>query len=183
MDFKKVFEILITEFQKNKIEFVLIGGHALSFAGLERTTVDIDFAVLLEQADIVDDIMRKYGYRAAHKTQDVANYLSQLAELGQVDFLFAHRKYALEILKRAELRNIFRFKIKVAKPEDLIGLKVQSSSNDPQRYHKDMADIEGIITANLKKLDLELVREYFKLFEREKELDEILEKTNEPFGS
>ncbi|PIU83361.1 MAG: hypothetical protein COS68_04445 [Elusimicrobia bacterium CG06_land_8_20_14_3_00_38_11] len=176
MNFKKVFEILITEFQKNKIDFALIGGHALSFAGVERSTVDIDFAVLLEKSDIVDGIMKKYGYKVFHKTQDVANYSSPFAEFGQVDFLFAHRKYALQMLKRAKPEEIFGSKIKIAKPEDLIGLKIQSSSNDPQRYHKDMADIESVIGANIKNLDLELVREYFKLFEREKELDEILGK-------
>ncbi len=176
MNFKKVFEILINEFQKNGIDFALIGGHALSFAGVERMTVDIDFVVLLKQANAVDDIMEKYGYRAFHKTQDAANYSSQLADFGDVDFLFANRKYALEILKRAETKKIFGFKIKIARPEDLIGLKVQSSSNDPRRYHKDMADIEDIV-ANIKNLDLELVREYFKLFEREKEFDEILART------
>ena len=113
MNFKKVFEILISEFQKNKIDFALIGGHALRFAGVERTTVDIDFAVLLEKSDIVDGIMKKYGYKALHKTQDVANYSSQFTELGQVDFLFAHRKYALQMLKIAELKEIFGLKIKI----------------------------------------------------------------------
>lgn len=176
MNFRKVFEILIAEFQKNKIDFALIGGHALIFAGVERTTVDIDFAVLLEQSDIVDGIMKKYGYKALHRTQDVANYSSQFAEFGQVDFLFAHRKYALQMLKRAEPKEIFGFKIKIVKPEDLIGLKVQSSSNDPQRYHKDMSDVEEIISKNIKSLDLELVKEYFKLFEKEKELTAILER-------
>lgn len=174
MNFKKVFEILITEFQKNKIDFALIGGHALSFMGVERTTVDIDFAVLLEQSNSADDIMKKYGYKNLHKTEDVANYSSQIAEFGQVDFLFAHRKYALQMLKRAELREVFGFKIKVIKPEDLIGLKIQSSSNDPLRYNKDMGDIEGIISKNIKTLDFEIIREYFGLFEREKELDVIL---------
>lgn len=171
-----MFEILISEFQENKIDFAVIGGHALNFAGVERTTVDIDLAVLLEKSDIVDGIMKKYGYKALHKTQDVANYSSQFAELGQVDFLFAHRKYALQMLKRAKPEEIFGFKVKIVKPEDLIGLKIQSSSNDPQRYHKDMADIESIVRVNIKNLDLELVREYFKLFEREKELNGILEK-------
>ena len=36
-----------------------------------------------------------------------------------------------------------------------------------------MADIEEIIRKNL---DFKLIREYFKLFEREKELNEIIEK-------
>lgn len=177
MNFKKVLETLIPEFQKNKIDFALIGGHALYFANIARTTLDIDFMVLLEQSDIINDIMKKYEYTLNYKTNDVANYTSLFVELGQIDFLFAHRKYALKMLKRAEYKQIFNLNIKVIKPEDIIGLKIQSSSNDPQRFHKDMADIEEIIRENIKNLDLELVKEYFSLFNRESELNEILEKT------
>lgn len=176
MNFKKVFELLIPEFQKNKVDFALIGAHALHFSGVTRTTTDIDFMVLLSRSDLVDQIMKKNLYSTLHKTDNVANYASEFAELGQVDFLYAHRKYALEILKRAESREIFEFKVKVIQPEDFIGLKVQSSSNDPQRYHGDMSDIEKVIKINRDTLDLSIVREYFRLFEREKELDEILEK-------
>ena len=60
--------------------------------------------------------------------------------------------------------------------EDQIGLKVQSSSNDPERLHRDMADIEQLIRDNHSRLDIGLLREYFRLFEREKELDAILKK-------
>ncbi|OQA92820.1 MAG: hypothetical protein BWY26_00023 [Elusimicrobia bacterium ADurb.Bin231] len=173
MNLKKVFEILVTEFEKEKIEFALIGGLALQFAGVSRATVDIDFTVLLEQSDTIFKIMSKYGYKAIHRTQDVANFFSQFAELGRVDYLFAHRKYALKMLKRAGYKEIFGLKVKVIMPEDLIGLKVQSSFNDKQRYNQDMADIEAIISKNFNNLDMKLVREYFKLFDRENELDKI----------
>lgn len=63
--------------------------------------------------------------------------------------------------------------MKVVDAEDIIGLKVQSSSNDPKRYHVDLGDIERLIAAT-PGLDIERVREYFRLFEREKELDAIL---------
>lgn len=178
MNFEKVFKILITEFQKNKIDFALIGGYALYFANVSRTTIDIDFMILLKQSDVIDNIMKKYGYDLLNKTNDVANYSSQFVEFGRVDFLFAHRKYALHMLERAEYKEIFGLKVKVIKPEDIIGLKVQSSLNDPQRFHRDMADIEELIRQNIKTLDLELVNEYFSLFGRSKELDEILSKLN-----
>lgn len=176
MNFKKIFEILISEFQKNKIDFALIGGHALSFFSVSRTTVDIDFIILLEQTEILDIIMKKYGYKLLNRTSDIANYSSEINELGQVDFLFAHRKYALQMLKKAEHKEIFNFRIKVLKPEDLIGLKVQSSSNDTQRYHQDMADIEALIRNNAGVIDFEIVREYFELFDRGNEFDEIMRK-------
>jgi hypothetical protein len=62
--------------------------------------------------------------------------------------------------------------VRVVEAEDLIGLKVQSSSNDPSRRHRDLADVERLLRTA--ELDLGRVREYFRLFDREKELDALL---------
>src|SRR4029077_483069 len=113
---------------------------------------------------------------ALHRTEDVANYVSSEPDLGQVDFLFAHRKYALEMLRRAVKRDVLGRSVKVLKAEDLIGLKVQSSSNDPKRAAKDRADIEDLMRRNAQNLDWEVVREYFVVFGREQEY-ELLRKS------
>ena len=120
--------------------------------------------------------MLKHGYGLIHESDDVLNFSGKKLELGRVDFLLARRKYTQAMLRRAAEKEVLssRFKIKVLKPEDLIGLKVQSSSNDPKRIHEDMADIEAIIKHNYSTLDVNLVREYFKLFDREKDLDDII---------
>ncbi|MCX5739041.1 MAG: hypothetical protein NTZ61_11205, partial [Proteobacteria bacterium] len=75
------------------------------------------------------------------------------------------RARALPILHRDDLR--------VVDASDLIGLKVQSSSNDPARSRTDMADIEQLLR-RAPELDLERVRDYFRLFDREVELDALL---------
>ena len=155
-----------------------MGGFALHVAGFTRTTQDIDFLVAKEDAPQVKELMLDLGYELLHESEDIANFLGKLKELGKVDFLLAHRSYAKEMLRRAQEQEIYKglWKVKVIVPEDLIGLKVQSSSNDPSRYHLDMADIEYVLKANKGKLNLDLVREYFGLFHREQELEKILEK-------
>lgn len=178
MDFEAVFRLLIENFEKAKVNFALIGGFALHVAGVSRATEDIDFLVEKDDMPKVKKIMLSLGYESIYESEDVSNFLGRLSELGRIDFLHAHRKYAKLMLGRAEKKEILKgkFKIKVIKPEDLIGLKVQSSSNDPKRYHQDMADIEGIMRANYKNLDMNLIKEYFALFNREGELEEIMEK-------
>lgn len=173
MKFSKALPILFDDFEKAGIDFSLIGGVALYFHGAARTTFDVDFLILLAQSDRVNDIMKKWGYTLLHRSGDAANYASENKEMGQVDFLFAHRKYALAMLQRAEKREIMGHRVKVLRSEDLIGLKVQSSSNDPQRASRDQSDIEDIIRRNAKTLDWELVAEYFKLFDREDELRDL----------
>lgn len=178
MNFALVSKFLIEVFMREKIDFALIGGFALQAVGIARTTFDIDMLVLSKNSAKIKEIMLRYGYDLIYESKDVLNFLGKKMELGRVDFLLAHRKYALAMLERAEEKEIFKgkFKIKVIKIEDLIGLKVQSSSNDPDRMHKDMADIELLIKINYAKLDFILLREYFNLFNRETELEDIIRK-------
>ena len=168
--------MLCDEMDKAQIDFSLIGGVALYFSGSPRTTFDVDFLTVFSESDRIDELMRRLGYRALHRSEDAANYAGSDADLGHVDFLFARRKYSLEMLHRADKMEVLGRSVKVLKPEDLIGLKVQSSSNDPQRAAKDRADIEDLMRRNAKSLDWELIGEYFKLFNREAELQELRKK-------
>jgi hypothetical protein len=173
MKFSRVLPLIFSEFDKRRIDFALVGGLALYFSGAARTTFGADFLILLTQFDDVDEIMKASGYRCIHKSDDAANYISSDPDFGQVDFLLAHRKYALAMMQRAGRKEVLGCSVKVLKPEDLIGLKIQSSSNDPQQVPRDMADIEALIARNAGTLDWDLVRDYFKLFNRESELDAI----------
>jgi hypothetical protein len=97
--------------------------------------------------------------------------------LGQVDYLFARRKYTKAMMLRAQKRPIFdgEFDIKTLLPEDLIGLKIQAISNDPKnRFAVDSLDIRKILQTNIDEIDIELVKEYFKLFNKEALLHEWL---------
>ncbi len=176
MDFIFVFEYLLKEFQKEKIDFAIIGGFALQAYGMARATQDIDFLVLVNNRDKVKELMTKGGFNLLHESNDVLNFVGSKPALGRVDFLLAQRKYTNEMLTRATEKDVFdgKFKIKFIKIEDQIGLKVQSSSNDPTRYHQDMADIEELIKNNIKELDMSIIKEYFSIFNRVDEFDRII---------
>ena len=178
MNFESVFKLLLESFKKYQIRFALIGGFAMHAAGYSRATRDIDFLVAKEDMPKVKKLMLSFGYDLLHESKDVSSFLGKMTELGRVDFLHAHRRYAKTMLERAKDSAILdsKFKIKVLVPEDLIGLKVQSSSNDLSRYHQDMADIESLMRANYKNLNINSIKEYFELFRREAELEEILER-------
>lgn len=104
------------------------------------------------------------------------NFRDKEFDLGRIDFLLARRKYTLDMLNRAGDQPVLdgRFTVKTVRPDDLIGLKVQSSSNDRGRYYQDMADIRSILANERGKLDMDHVREYFRMFGREKELEGLL---------
>ena len=59
----------------------------------------------------------------------------------------------------------------------LIGLKLQAIVNDPaNRYGVDAPDIQQLLKLHGSSMDMDLVRDYFRLFEKEDLLDEWLKR-------
>jgi hypothetical protein len=126
----------------------------------------------------VDAIMLELGYERRHRSENVSQYISPLLVMGEVDFLHAFREASLKMLQRAEEKDIFSsaLKIKVLRPDDLIGLKVQAIKNDPSRERTDMADIETLLSFHSKNIDWTIIEEYFKLFNMEDDYKRLREK-------
>ena len=160
------------------LEHALIGGLALQFHGHARATLDLDFMVRQEDLARIAAIMRHLGFQRLHADQEVAVFVAGDDSPGRVNFLLAHRPHALAMLARARPHAVGgegHVLVRVLEPEDLIGLKVQSSSNDPRRRRGDMADVEALLRALPRlRLDRERIREYFRIFDREDEWDEIV---------
>src|SRR3990167_12433 len=147
MDFRTVLNLLIDEFDKERIGYALIGGFALGVLGVPRTTIDIDLLIYRDDWLKVDGIMKKNGYTCVHKSDEVAQYVSALNIFGEVDFLLAHRNIARKMLENAQVKEVFsgKQKVKVLKAEDVIGLKIQALVNNAARATKEYADIESLL--------------------------------------
>jgi predicted nucleotidyltransferase len=178
MNLKEILRTLISRFQQKKIDFALSGGLALSTMGIFRFTKDIDFVVPENTKQAVDNIMTELGYeKQDFSTEEIVSYFSPLKVFGQVDFLLARRKYTKAMVQRARKCAVFggEFEVKTLLPEDLVGLKIQAITNDPQnRYLIDAPDVQRILTLHKDQMDMGLVREYFRLFDKEALLDEWL---------
>ena len=166
MNFNLVLKYLLELFNKNNIPYILIGGLALDIHGIIRTTQDVDFIVPLEDIQKIEDFLLAHGYKKLFRNDDVANYASDNFELGRVDFIMAHRKYTQNMLKNAISfdTKLSPHKLKVARLEDLIGLKLQAYFNRKDRKVDDIKDIENIIRQFKSKLDYDKIKEYFSIF-------------------
>ncbi len=166
MNFNLVLKYLLELFNKNNIPYILIGGLALDIHGIIRTTQDVDFIVPLEDIQKIEDFLLAHGYKKLFRNDDVANYASDNSELGRVDFIMAHRKYTQNMLKNAISfdTKLSPHKLKVARLEDLIGLKLQAYFNRKDRKVDDIKDIENIIRQFKSKLDYDKIKEYFSIF-------------------
>jgi hypothetical protein len=172
MDLRSVLIEIHAALQHSHIDHALIGGLALAAHGAARATVDLDLLAPGDRAEDVHRIAHEHGYDCLHRSVHAANYASEDPARGRVDFLFANLPHGLAMLERASERQILGRSIRVVDAADLIGLKVQASSNDARRRHRDLADIERLL--DVADVDLSRAREYFRIFDREKELDALL---------
>jgi predicted nucleotidyltransferase len=155
------------------VRFALIGGLALASHRVVRATQDVDLLSDADKADEIEAELLKLGYRCLHRSADAANYIRGDERL---DFLYAHRPVARRLLADAvELRTPLG-ELRVVSAEGLIGFKLQALVNDPHRT-QDLEDIRALLRANRATLDIDQVRGYFHLFERESLLDELLRET------
>lgn len=179
MDFESTLRPLIEKFNRDSIPYAVIGGFALHFWGYSRQTHDLDFIIRSDQRDYVQQTMEGLGFTAFHSSEHVGHYEKGAA---RVDFIFSGKPHGANLLKRASEKDFLGMTVKVALPEDIIGLKVQSLANNPLRWLKEMADIENLLLENKGKLDLELIGDYFKLFKKEKDWELLLERCRASLG-
>jgi Aminoglycoside-2''-adenylyltransferase len=150
--------------------FALIGGLALASHKVIRATQDVDLLTDAGRADEIDSALVKLGYHCLHRSDDAGNYLRGDERL---DLLYASRPVARRLLSAApELATAFG-PLHVISAEGLIAFKLQGWVNDSRRT-QDLEDIRALLRNNRDTADLAEVREYFRLFDREKLLDEML---------
>jgi len=149
----------------------LIGGLALAAHKVVRATQDIDFLAAATDAERLHTALLALGYRCVHRSEDAANYLRGTEG---IDLLFAHRPASERLLTSAVERETSLGRLRVVSAEGLIGFKLQALANNPRRpQHLD--DIRALLRNNRDTLNMEEVRQYFRLFQREALLDELID--------
>lgn len=161
---------LDSAFREHQIGYAAIGGLAVNAHGFMRATRDIDLIVLVEDAQKVQAIALGLGYRTLDDGKEIASYVR---DLQRFDVMHAQRPISRDLLGRAVEINVDGMKVPVIPVEGLIGLKVQAYNDNPKRL-QDVMDMVELFRINQQTLNMDEVRSYFRLFDRERLLDDIL---------
>ena len=166
VNFERVLEALLGEFDCRHIRYAAIGGFALGVLGYPRTTIDLDFLVHKDDLNKVHDLLTNLGYQRVVHTENVSQYRHDDDAWGSIDLIHAFRKTSLAMLARVKSYPVFGEKrtVKAVDPEDVIGLKVQAMVNDPDRRPQELADIERLMDLYGSKLDWKRIQEYYDVF-------------------
>ncbi|HEX7914721.1 nucleotidyltransferase domain-containing protein [Rudaea sp.] len=157
-----------------KVSYMLIGGFAVNIHGYVRATHDLDVMVLADDSDLLHDALRKLGYSAIDRRPDLACYFRGNDRL---DVLYARRPISQRLLAQARHADLNGLSVPTISAEGLLGLKIQAFSDDPRRI-RDLTDMMELVKVNRATMNLDEVRGYFRLFDNESILDDILKSTD-----
>ena len=167
MDFERVLQALLVAFERHQIRYAAIGGFAVGVLGTFRGTMDVDFLVHRDDLATLHTALTGLGYQRFMQTENVSHYRHADSQWGGLDFIHAFREISIEMLGRAKPVPIFQGSctMRIAEPEDVIGLKVQAMANDPARRTKELSDIEQLMELYGNRFDWKRIQEFFELFE------------------
>lgn len=150
--------------------FALVGGLAVSVRGEVRFTRDVDLAITSAddaESELLVYALREAGYETVAVVEQAATARLATVRLASptgivVDLLLASCGIEPEVVSRAEPIDIGGRVLRVARAEELLAMKVLSSS---RRRRKDVEDALGLLRCN-PDLDLTTVRGNLALIEQ-----------------
>lgn len=142
----ELIERLTQEAAKRNMDFLLIGGQAMSHLGFQRLTLDIDFMGHEDTRAAWENIMTGYGYSMSVRTPAFDQYIHGTPGWPQVDIMFVNDRTWQKMRGEARQNPAGRVVVRVPSPRHMVALKLHSA-NSPQRSEaaKDWADIEALI--------------------------------------
>ncbi len=153
LDFKNIFK----ELNKQKIDYLVVGGLAVNFYGVPRMTYDIDLMILLEAENVKKLVERltDWGYRPKvpinpkeladeakrnswiqEKGTKAVNFYSDNLSIGEIDIIIDSPIPYNELKSRAVMIELEGEKIPTVSIHDLITLKQRAGRK------QDIADVE-----------------------------------------
>jgi len=172
MTTRELIQSMADFFEKEEIQYALIGAFALYGYGYVRATRDVDFLIQLEDREKVILFLEKLGFETLSRSNAFSNHLHPLA-VARVDLMYVKGKTAEELFGAARRLVILGcIEVPVVCPEHLIALKLFAAKSNPERKFKELADVKEILSRAA--VDREAVRRYFDAYGLEPYTEEIL---------
>jgi len=155
-----VFVKLVSFLNKEKFEYIIIGGMAVSVLGEPRVTVDIDVDILLDKDDISKFLekTKKAGFNVNKQRSIERAAKTSIFQIDyedyHVDFIIATIDLEKEAFRRKKAITVHGVKAFFPTPEDLILLKIV-----PGRQ-RDLIDAENVVIRNREKLDIKYLTDW-----------------------
>jgi hypothetical protein len=152
-DVDTVLAIVANKMPRAGVRCLLIGGFAVNYHGYSRSTLDVDFMVIEDQADSVRRVMADAGFINVTVLDNVVFFRAPGSAF-RADFLRVDRETMEKLEAGAISVRVRGHEVRVPALRDLISMKIFAlSQSTERRMGKDLPDI-GYLTV-INNLDLE----------------------------
>jgi len=176
MSLKEQFKILMEFFEREKLDYALIGAFALYAYGYSRATRDVDFITRGESQEIIVTFLESLGFETLNRSAGYSNHLHPIENM-RFDLVYVEGDTARIIFEATSKKLVLDgMELPVVSPEHLIQLKLFAIRNDPGRKFKELADIRELIHRT--PIDREKIREQFIQDGLEGYFDDIIQNSD-----
>ncbi|HXE41462.1 MAG TPA: hypothetical protein VN516_00455 [Candidatus Baltobacteraceae bacterium] len=156
------FETIDAETRKRKLQFLVIGGHAVNLYGYSRETADLDFLICADNRAEWLKLFSQLDYKIFN---DGGNFL-QLASDGKsawpIDLMLVQEKTFKPMFAVSREIDLYGIISRIPSLEHLIALKLHVLKNTRlHRFLKDFLDVENLIRINGLDIKSEKIRQLF----------------------
>jgi hypothetical protein len=149
MKYPSIFHLISDIFAKGKVNAVLIGGFALNYYKVSRSTADIDFLITQDDFAKIISLLEEEGFKKDYCQEVFARLIAEKPHLLDADFMFVDKETMDKIIKEAKPVNIAGQRFIVPSLNHLIALKLHAIKYNPKvREYKDLLDIIELIKVN-----------------------------------
>jgi hypothetical protein len=158
--FPEILQLVCTYLNDNEIEYVIVGGVAVMYHGVPRTTVDIDIILQLNEEQILSftEFLNTTGFSTSisdiqtafkEKSHSTAFFKDTLLRL---DIQGVYSDFDKMTLDRAIMVELLGTTIKIGSVEDTLVNKILFQGE------QDLRDALGILIRDPEKLDFDYIR-------------------------
>lgn len=182
-EFPEVLQFVCSYLNNNEINYVVVGGVAVMYHGVPRTTIDIDFILQIEEDAIPPfvEFLKAKGF--ATSVEDIQTALNEQSHctaffrnsLLRLDIQGVYSEFDRLTLERAISVKLFNTLIKIGSAEDTLVNKILFQGE------QDLRDALGIFTRNHEVLDLDYIYSTSNLLGIQDLLDQFLKDSKNHF--
>ena len=148
-DTMNLFEAVAEALERQGLDVLVIGGHAVNAYGYTRTTVDVDFLVAVDRFREWRAVFESAGYRWVGQTETFARMDAPVTDPPSlpVDVMMVSPETFSKLSADRQLLDFGGTRLPVPNPLNLIALKLHAMRN-PERFKKgkDLSDILNLIS-------------------------------------
>lgn len=161
MDFATVLRTFGEFFEREHIQYAVIGGVAVTAWGRARATNDLDFAVDGAEQRRAITFAESLGYETLYVSHGFSNHAHPDPAFGRVDLMYLRGSTAEKVFAMTADKPLLEDRrLPVASAEHLAMMKGLAMRQKPHRALYEAEDVRVLL--NVDGVDLEAVREYYR---------------------